>query len=193
MRHHMRLKDDQFKKIQSAVKTFVFRLYDENCKKVKVKDEIAFENLATGEKLIVRVISIHVFSSFEELYAALPLLKSGYTEQSVGVAHHTDMEAYYSKIEQDKYGVVGFEIERINYLEYAVDLAEEAANYIAARTDEYPASNYDIETILNNDSFLNALSIALTHVFLDILCVESDYIISNFVWSVYEEWKLSNT
>ena len=103
------------------------------------------------------------------------------------------MEAYYSKNEQKKYGAVGIEVKRIDYLEYAVDLAEIAADYIAVRTDEYPANNCDIEAIRNNDSFLNALAIALIHVYLEILYAESYYMISNFVWSVYEEWKKANS
>lgn len=113
MRHHMRLKDDPFNKIKAGTKTFELRLYDEKRKQVKVRDEIEFENLSTGEKLLVRVVSLHVFSSFEELYATLPLIKCGYTNQSVGTAHYSDMEAYYSQSEQEQYGVVGIEVQLV--------------------------------------------------------------------------------
>lgn len=111
MRHYMRLKEDPYQKIQEGTKTFELRLYDEKRKQIKVSDEIEFENLTTGEKLLVRVVSLHVFSNFEELYAALPLLKCGYTEQSIGSAHYSDMEAYYSRQEQIHSGVVGIEVQ----------------------------------------------------------------------------------
>ena len=193
MRHHMRLRNDPFNKIKAGTKTIELRLYDEKRKKVKLNDEIEFENLETGEKIIVRVRSLHIFPGFQELYASLPLLKCGYTKETVNRAYYTDMETYYPRCEQDKYGVVGIEVQRINYKAYAVDLAEIAADYIADRTDEYPANNCDIEAIRSDDSFLNALANALTHVFLDNLCGDSYFIISNYVWSVYEVWKKANS
>lgn len=110
MRHSMRLKDDPYNKIKDGSKTFELRLCDEKRKQVKVSDEIEFENLSTGEKLLVRVVSLHVFSSFEELYATLPLLKCGYTEKTVQLAHYSDMGVYYSPQEQEQYGVVGIEV-----------------------------------------------------------------------------------
>ena len=56
--------------------------------------------------------ALHVFDSFEALYAALPLESCGYTKEEVtsGQALPSDMEAYYSKEEQKQYGVVGIEI-----------------------------------------------------------------------------------
>lgn len=113
MRHYMRLKNEPYAKIKDGTKTFELRLYDKKRKQVKVQDDIEFENLSTGEKLLVRVVSMHVFSSFEELYATLPLTKCGYTEHSVGTAHYSDMEAYYSKSEQEQYGVVGIEVQLV--------------------------------------------------------------------------------
>ena len=113
MRHYMRLKNEPYSKIKDGTKIFELRLYDEKRKQVKVRDEIEFENLSTGEILLVRVVSLHVFSSFEELYATLPLIRCGYTEQSVGTAHYSDMEAYYSKSEQEEYGVVGIEVQLV--------------------------------------------------------------------------------
>ena len=50
------------------------------------------------------------FPTFEDLYKSLPLLKCGYTDKDVAMAHPSDMEAYYSAQEQEKYGVVGIEI-----------------------------------------------------------------------------------
>ncbi|MBQ9083979.1 MAG: ASCH domain-containing protein [Clostridia bacterium] len=110
MRHTMRLRDDPYQKIRAGIKTFELRLYDEKRKQVRAGDLIEFENIATGEKLLAEVISLHVFSNFEELYATLPLLSCGYTDKTVHTAHYTDMEAYYSKAEQAQYGVVGIRV-----------------------------------------------------------------------------------
>ena len=111
MRHYMRLQDDPFKKIQAGTKTFELRLYDEKIKQVRVCDESEFENLETGEKLVVRVVSLHIIANFEELYAPLPLLKCGYSVEAAGNAHYSDMEKYYSLREQKDYGVIGIEVQ----------------------------------------------------------------------------------
>lgn len=52
------------------------------------------------------------FKSFEELYDVLPLLKCGYTEENIHRAKPEDMEKFYSKEQQEKYGVLGIEIEK---------------------------------------------------------------------------------
>ena len=59
---------------------------------------------------MLRVIALHLFKNFGELYAALPLLRCGYTEETIGTAIPEDMNQYYSVEEQARYGVVGIEI-----------------------------------------------------------------------------------
>lgn len=54
-----------------------------------------------------------MFKSFTELYANLPLLKCGYTEENVHTASPDDMEIYYSKERLNQYGVNGIEISLI--------------------------------------------------------------------------------
>ena len=76
-----------------------------------VGDEIEFTCVESGERLSKKVKALHVFSSFSELYAALPLEKCGYTEENIGSASPSDMEEYYSREEQSRYGVVGIELE----------------------------------------------------------------------------------
>ena len=67
--------------------------------------------------MTAQVTDLHVFKSFEELYYELHLLKCGYTAQNIGTASPADMDIYYSKDEQQKYGVVGIEIRLIQPLE----------------------------------------------------------------------------
>ena len=108
--HAMKLHPAPFEMIKSGEKTIELRLYDEKRQKIRMGDEIVFTNNITGETLRRTVCKLHQFDSFEDLYKSLPLLKCGYTEENVAMAHPSDMEAYYSAQEQEKYGVVGIEL-----------------------------------------------------------------------------------
>lgn len=110
MMHNMKLHAAPFEKIKSGQKTIELRLYDEKRQQIKVGDRILFRNTATDETLTATVMKLHRFDSFEELYKSLPLLKCGYTTEDIDTAHPSDMEAYYSAEEQQKYGVVGIEL-----------------------------------------------------------------------------------
>ena len=114
MKHEMKLHRDPFEKIKQGTKTIELRLYDEKRRAISVGDEIEFTSRALGERLICRVIALHIFDSFEDLYRELPLLRCGYTEQDISTAAPSDMDAYYSREQQSAYGVVGIEIEVIN-------------------------------------------------------------------------------
>ena len=112
MKHVMNLQNDPFYMIKSGKKTIELRLLDDKRMLIAIGDEIKFLN-ANDSALTIecKVIALHKFSSFSELYDSLPLLKCGYTEDNVSFASPSDMELYYSKEEQSKYGVVGIEIE----------------------------------------------------------------------------------
>ena len=110
----MKLKPEPFRMIRSGKKTIELRLYDEKRQQLKVDDEIEFIcPEERQEPFTVRVLALHFFQSFAELYAALPLLKCGYTKETLAGASPDDMNRYYSPEEQAQYGVVGIEIERI--------------------------------------------------------------------------------
>lgn len=114
MVHHMKLQPSPFEKTKSGLKTYELRLLDPKRQSITPGDIIEFLNLANKrDKIRVRVIALHPFSNFAELYDALPLLKCGYTEDNVSDASPDDMEQYYSKDEQAKWGVVGIELELI--------------------------------------------------------------------------------
>lgn len=110
MMHIMKLHSSPFEMIKSGEKTIELRLFDEKRQKVKVGDKILFTNIANGETLNARVVKLHRFDSFKELYKSLPLLKCGYTAENVDKATPSDMEQYYCVEEQNKYGVVGIEL-----------------------------------------------------------------------------------
>ena len=75
-----------------------------------IGDEIEFTNITNGEKLFVDIINLHKYPSFEELYKHFDKVEMGYNKDEP--AESKDMEAYYSKEEQDKYGVLGIEIRK---------------------------------------------------------------------------------
>ena len=109
--HHMKLNPEPFGMIKSGKKTIELRLFDEKRQKIKVGDSIVFTNTDTEETLSARVVKLHRFDSFEELYQSLPLLQCGYTAEDIEQASPADMQQYYSAEEQEKYGVVGIELD----------------------------------------------------------------------------------
>lgn len=111
MKHEMKLHDSPFKLIKNGTKTIELRLNDEKRQKVKVGDLIEFTNRSTNEKIMTKVKELHHYQSFDELYKHFDKIKLGYEENEE--ANPTDMELYYSKEEQNKYGVLGIEIELI--------------------------------------------------------------------------------
>lgn len=113
MTHYMNLCSEPFNSIKNKEKIYELRLLDTKRQKVKVGDTITFTNLDNKKTISVKVIGLHKFSSFEELYNNLPLDKCGYNKSNINKANPKDMEKYYSRENQDKYGVVGIEISLI--------------------------------------------------------------------------------
>ena len=109
MKHEMRLHDAPFKLIQAGSKTIELRLYDEKRQEIQVGDEIEFRNRVTNEVITTKVIAMHIYSSFADLYRDYYKVSLGYGKDEE--AKPEDMELYYSKEEQEKYGVVGIEIQ----------------------------------------------------------------------------------
>lgn len=107
----MRLNKEPFEKIKSGTKTIEMRLYDEKRKEIVVGEIIHFINRQNDEELTAKVVALHIYPSFKELYKNFDKLKLGYNSDEE--ANFKDMEKYYSPEEQEKYGVVGIEIELI--------------------------------------------------------------------------------
>lgn len=107
----MRLHKGPFELIKNGSKTIELRLYDEKRQMINLGDTITFENRSDGDKIQVKVISLHKYPSFEELYKHFDKVSIGYKEDEE--ANPKDMELYYSSEEQSKYGVVGIEMELI--------------------------------------------------------------------------------
>ncbi len=111
----MRLNPAPFDMISSGQKTIELRLCDEKRRLIKKGDVIIFTNSEDPSQILTaRVTELHKFASFTELYEALPLDKCGYRETELDTAKPFDMDEYYSREEQMKYGVIGIEIELIS-------------------------------------------------------------------------------
>lgn len=111
MKHEMNLHPAPFKMIQSGDKSIELRLYDEKRRKIRVGDEIVFTCTEPPyDTLYTKVTALYFYDSFKELYDDLPLLKCGYTADDISAAKPEDMDAYYSREQQERYGVVGIEI-----------------------------------------------------------------------------------
>lgn len=106
--HEMRLHNSPFNLIKSGTKTIELRLNDEKRSLIKIGDRIEFTNRVNEEKIVVSVVNLHKYDSFEELYKHFDKVSMGYREDED--ADPKDMEQYYSKEEQEKYGVLGIEI-----------------------------------------------------------------------------------
>ncbi len=108
--HEMKLRQAPFERIKSGEKSIELRLYDEKRRGIKRGDTVIFTNISNGERLKTTVVEVYPFDNFERLYESLPLLRCGYTKENISTAKASDMEEYYSKEEQSKYGVVGIEL-----------------------------------------------------------------------------------
>ena len=111
MIHEMRLHNSPFKLIKNGTKTIELRLNDEKRKLIKVGDIIRFTNRVTLEELDAEVINLYSYSSFEELYKHFDKVSMGYKEDEE--ANPDDMEQYYTKENQEKYGVIAIEIKKV--------------------------------------------------------------------------------
>ena len=97
--------------MERGTKTIEMRLYDEKRRTVQVGDEIEFSNNDTGKILQTKVLNLHHFQNFEELYKCFDKEKLGYHKEEI--AKPADMSQFYSDEDIKKYGVVGIEIELI--------------------------------------------------------------------------------
>lgn len=106
--HYMNLHDEPFKKIQNLTKTIEMRLNDEKRKLLTIGDTIIFTNNVTNEILKCKILNLHYFNTFGELYSSFDKISIGYSQDEV--ADPKDMEQYYDQEKIQQYGVVGIEI-----------------------------------------------------------------------------------
>lgn len=112
MKHKMRLHNSPFELIKNGTKTIEMRLNDEKRQLISIGDTIEFENRITKEIILTEVTDLHKYNNFEELYPNFNKISLGYKKDEI--ASPKDMEQYYTKEEQNKYGVIGIEVKLLN-------------------------------------------------------------------------------
>ena len=110
MIHYMNLVPTAFVKIADGNKTIELRLNDEKRQRINVEDTIVLNCLGAKDIITAQVKLLHKFSDFEELYKVLQLENCGYNKTELDTAHYTDMEQYYTKEQNEKYGALGIEL-----------------------------------------------------------------------------------
>ncbi len=109
MVHKMRLVDFAFKAIKEGTKNIEVRLNDEKRQLIKIGDTIEFTNLDTNEVLKVKVVNLHKYGTFKELFDSFPHARLGLKDTD----NASIMNAFYTLDEQNKYGALGIEITKI--------------------------------------------------------------------------------
>lgn len=114
MNHEMKLKPNPFDLIKSGNKTIEVRLYDEKRQQIKVGDTITFYKLPELEEQIkVEVEGILIYKNFIDLFSEFSSEKfgaKGWKPEELA----ENMSQYYSKDEQELYGIVGIKVKLIN-------------------------------------------------------------------------------
>lgn len=104
MLHQMKLQSGPFEKIKSGTKTVEIRLNDEKRQVLKVGDDIEFSLINDSSKKIkVRINELRIFKNFKELF-------NSYSIEQYGGGDWVGMYQYYSKEDENTYGVLGIGI-----------------------------------------------------------------------------------
>ena len=105
MIHKMKLKEDPFYRMKNGLKEIEFRLFDEKRQQIKIGDKIEFSKLPElEEKLIVDVLDLYRANNFKELFLHI------YNDEKEAEDKVERMRAFYSKDEENQYGVVGIKV-----------------------------------------------------------------------------------
>ena len=105
--HSLKLATEPFESIKSGHKIIESRVYDEKRREIEIGDEIEFTNRDLGEKLITEVVGLHRFKNFETMFEKMEPTKLGGESKEWLL---DQISAFYSKEEQEKFGVIGIEI-----------------------------------------------------------------------------------
>ena len=103
MIYRMKLQNEPFKQIKKGIKKIEIRLNDEKRKIFEINDYIEFTNITTLEIMFVKITNLYHFKNFEDLF-------NNFDNSILGCGSYEEMYKYYSREEENKYGVLGIEI-----------------------------------------------------------------------------------
>jgi ASC-1-like (ASCH) protein len=109
--HYIHLHPEPFSLVKNGSKSIECRLNDEKRKTFSVGDQLVFENRGTGEKFFSLITNLYTYDTFPELFEShKPSTYGGTnTEESL-----QNIQQFYTKEDEMKYGVVGIEFTRIH-------------------------------------------------------------------------------
>ena len=148
--HEMKLQPEYFGYISSGSKRIELRLNDEKRQRIKINDQIIFLNEKTKDKLITHVNKIHKEKSFVELFKnfdiSLLASKNKTKEELLN-----ELSKFYTKEKQEKYGVLGIQIEPMflissNLNEKIIDEIYELTKEIRNTYSDYKEWFYNKQT-----------------------------------------------
>lgn len=140
MIYRMKLQNEPFKQIKKGTKEIEIRLNDEKRKMFKINDYIEFTNISTLEIMFVKITNLYHFESFEKLF-------NNFDNSILGCGSYEEMYKYYSKEEENKYGILGIEIKvlpKVNQVIHNEDnLTLNDANRVTRRAKLIVENNND--------------------------------------------------
>lgn len=140
MIYRMKLQNEPFKQIKKEIKKIEIRLNDEKRKIFEINDYIEFTNITTLEIMFVKITNLCHFESFEDLF-------NYFDKSTLGCGSYEEMYKYYSKEEENKYGVLGIEIKvlpKVNQVIHNEDnLTLNDANKVTLRAKLIVENNND--------------------------------------------------
>lgn len=140
MIYRMKLQNEPFKQIKKGIKKIEIRLNDEKRKIFEINDYIEFTNITTLEIMFVKITNLYHFESFEKLF-------NNFDNSILGCGSYEEMYKYYSKEEENKYGVLGIEIKvlpKVNQVIHNEDnLTLNDANKVTLRAKLIVENNND--------------------------------------------------
>ena len=109
--HKMKVQTKYYNLLKSGKKVVELRLFDEKRQQIKIGDEIVFSNLSdTNDSFVARVINLYRAESFDKLCQIITPAQAGFTSKEELI---TVLQEFYPPDSQQKYGVLGIEIQKI--------------------------------------------------------------------------------
>ena len=140
MIYRMKLQNEPFNQIKLGTKKIEIRLNDEKRKIFEINDYIEFTNISTLEIMFVKITNLYHFESFEKLF-------NNFDNSILGCGSYEEMYKYYSREEENKYGVLGIEIKvlpKVNQVIHNEDnLTLNDANKVTRRAKLIVENNND--------------------------------------------------
>lgn len=110
----MKLQPEHFEKIKSGEKTYEIRINDEKRQQINVGDIVVFKKEPDlYEGIVVRVLEKRLFPSFAQMSQVMSLKELGFEGKNAEQVERI-LHKYYSRDEEESYGVVVFKIQVVN-------------------------------------------------------------------------------